>query len=171
MIPEILEIENGQVVININCLTIPELKMLHDKYTDPIPAFTFLYHKYSPKGPYSNAPEEEKDEILIHDFPGEYTLEDPEMIAAIQKMDSFHVTATYQYYLDHKLLLEKLGRFARTAPITTGRDGSINALAMQVRNVGKTISEFKVLEKTVLQELAEMGGRTRGNRKLAYDQE
>ena len=72
--------------------------------------------------------------------------------------------------VNHSILLEKLGSFARTATITTGRDGNLSALGMQIKSVGKTIHEFKSLEKTVLEELGELSGRNRGGKKLAYDQ-
>lgn len=170
MIPEIFDIENGQVVINHNCLAIPELKAVHDKYTDPIPAFNFLHYMYYPKGPYCNTPEEDKEEILLTDFPGEYNLEDEEMINAMTKIESFIMTTSYRYYLDNKILLEKLGKFARTSPITSGRDGNLTALNAQARSTGKTLSEFKVMEKEINKELDEMRIKVRGNKKKAYDQ-
>ncbi|MBK7819468.1 MAG: hypothetical protein IPJ60_19445 [Sphingobacteriaceae bacterium] len=52
-------------------------------------------------------------------------------------------------------MLEKLGTFARNSPITAGREGNINAMISQIKSVGKTIGEFKQLEKTVQQELDE----------------
>lgn len=170
MIPDFFDIEDGKVIININILTIPQLKAVHDEYTDPIPALCFLYYKFAVKGPYCNTPEDELDDVLLIDFIGEYTLEDQVMIDAIVMLTERHVTPTQQYYLDNKCLLEKLGKFARTTPITAGRDGNIMALSAQVRSVGKTITEFKILEKSVLEELAEAKGRTRGDKKLAYDQ-
>ena len=171
MIPDILEIENGRVVVNVNVLTIPALKAVHDEYQDPIPALCYLYYKFAVKGPYCNTPEADIDDVLLTDFPGEYTLEDQAIIDAVKFLTERYVTPTQQYYLDNKCLLEKLGAFARTTSITAGRDGNIMALSQQVRNVGKTITEFKILEKSVLEELAEAKGRTRGDKKLAYDQE
>jgi hypothetical protein len=170
MITKIFDIVNGHVVINHNCLSIPELKAIHDKYEDPVPAFNFLHFKFDPESPYGNMELEEVEDILLKDFPGEYTLEDPEMLAAIEKLEEMYVTPTYRYYQDNKILLEKLGKFARTAEITTGRDGNLSALGQQIKSVGKTIQEFKQLEKVVMQELAEGKGRTRGNKKKAYDQ-
>lgn len=170
MIPDIFDIEKNKVIINANCLLIPELKAVYEKYKNPIPAFSYLYYRYSPKSAYINVPEEEKDDIIMEDFPGEYTLEDDVMINASKKLKTLYITPTYQYYLDNKMLLEKLGKFARDANITTGRDGNIGAFISQVRNVGKTISEFKILEKVVLQELSETNNKIRGNKKLAYDQ-
>lgn len=170
MIPEIFDIQDGKVVINHNVLSIPELKAVHDSYTDPIPPLNFLYYRYAPKGPYCNVPEEDKEEILLTDFPGEYTLEEEVMIAAIQKLESLLVSSTYRYYLDNKVLIEKLGKFAREQPIVAGRDGNINAMQAMVKSVGKTISEFKQLEKIVQQELDELKIKVRGGKHKAYDQ-
>ena len=170
MIPKIFDINNGQVVINHNCLSMPELKAIHDSYEDPIPAFNFLHYKYDVESPYSNIPEDDKDDILINDFPGEYTLEDEVMVEAMKKLEELYITPTYRYYLDNKILMEKLGVFARTASVTTGRDGNIAALQAQVKSVGKTILEFKQLEKIAMQEIEETKGRARGGKKLAYDQ-
>lgn len=170
MIPDIFDIVGDKVVINVNCLLIPQLKAVHEAYKDPLPAFSFLHFMFAPKGPYCNTPEEDIEEVLLLDFPGEYTLEDSIMIEAIKKMETFLDTATYRYYKDNKFLLEKLGKFARETPITAGRDGNITALSSQIRSVGKTITEFKILESTVLKEIAEAKGRTRGGKTLAYDQ-
>lgn len=171
MIIKIFDIVGGQVVINHNCLSIPELKAISEAYPDPIPAFNFLHFRYDIESPYANIPEEEKDDVLLNDFPGEYTLEDDVMIAAMQKLEELYVTPTYRYYLDNKILMEKLGTFARTSPVTSGRDGNVGALQSQLKSVGKTILEFKQLEKVVLQELEETKGRVRGGKKLAYDQQ
>jgi hypothetical protein len=171
MIPEIFDIENGQVIINHNCLSIPELKAVNEKYKNPIPAFNFLHYLNSPKGPYCNVPEEDKEEVLLGDFPGEYTLEDDVMIKAIDRLSVFIDTPSYRYYLDHKFLMEKLGKFARNATISSGRDGNLTALGAQLKSVGKTVQEFKILEKTVLQELEEGSARARGGKRIAYDQQ
>ena len=124
----------------------------------------------SPTGAYCNVPEEDKEEVLLTDFPGEYSTEDEVIIKALEKLKFLYHTPSYQYYLDNKLLLEKLGRFVRTANITAGRDGNITALQSQIKSVGKTIQEFKQLEKTVLQELNEGRARVKGDKRLAYDQ-
>ena len=168
MIPKIFDIELGKVTINENCLLIPEFKALYDHYTDSIPAFSFLHYMFTIDGPYANIPEEEKQDVVLSDFPGEYSLEDDVMIDALKKMKLLFTTPTYRYYLDQKYLLEKLGNFARTTPITAGKDGNINALLSQIRSTSKTINEFKALESMVQKEL-NASRKTRGNKKLAYD--
>ncbi len=170
MIPEIFDVYNNQVVINVNCLTIPEFKDIMDTYEDPIPAFSYLHFMFHPKGPYCNVPEEDKEEVLLQDFPGEYTLEDPVMLAAIDKLQKLTMSPTYRYYMDQKILLEKLGKFGRTEGITAGKDGNLSALVSSMKSTGKTISEFKMLEKIVQQELDEHKARVRGDKRKAYDQ-
>jgi len=172
MLPKFFDVEKGKLVITHNCLAIPELKAIYDKYEDPIPPFNFLHYMYDadPRSPYANLPDTDKEAIILRDFLGDYTLEDEEMINAMKKLELLSVTTTYRYYLDNKILLEKLGRFARTEAVTSGRDGNFSALQSQIKSVGKTILEFKQLEKVVMQELEEAKGRTRGDKKLAYDQ-
>lgn len=170
MIIKFFDIVNGTVVLNHNCLSIPELKAITEAYKDPIPAFNFLHFYYDPESPYANLPEADREEVVLKDYPGEHTLEDEVMINAMKKLSEMYITPTYRYYQDSKILLEKLGKFARTTDITTGRDGNLSALTMQVKSVGKTIQEFKQLEKVVMQELSEGQGRVRGGKKKAYDQ-
>ena len=167
---EFFDIENDQLVLNVNILTVPCLKAIKEHYKDPFPAFTFLYHRFKAKGPYSNEPEDEKDEILLREFPGEYTLEDPVMITAIEWFQT-KITPTYRYYLDNKILMEKLGKYGRDRAISEGRDGNYSAMQNQLKNSGKTIVEFKQLEKVVEQELEDMNkSKNRGNNESSYDE-
>ena len=170
MIPDIFDIQNGVVIVNANILLIPEFKAVHDEYKDPVPALAYLHYRYYPKGPYCNIPEEDKEEILLQDFPGEYTLEDDIMIKAIEKLEALVMSPTYRYYLDNKILLEKMGKFGRDATVTAGRDGNASVLNSQLSKVGKTIQEFKQLEKVVNQEIDEHKISVRGGRRIAYDQ-
>lgn len=164
------DIAGGTVIINHNCLSIPELKAIMDKYEDPIPVFNFLHFYFDLESPYANYAEKERQDLVMNDFPGDYTLEDDEVLAAMKKLEEMYITPTYRYYLDNKILMEKLGAFARNESITAGKDGNLSALSMQLGRVGKTILEFKQLEKVVKDELKEAQGRSRGDKKLAYDQ-
>jgi hypothetical protein len=167
---KMFDIHDGNVVINHNCLVIPELKAITEAYENPIPAFNYLHYLYDIDSPYINMEEDVKEEALLNDFPGEYTLEDEVMLNALKKMEELYITPTYRYYLDNKILMEKLGKFARTAVVSTGRDGNIGALQSQVKSVGKTMMEFKQLEKIAMDEINEGKNRARGGKKLAYDQ-
>ena len=170
MIPHIFDIENGKIVVNVNCLLIPELKAVCDAYKNPIPALSFLHYMFDKKGPYCNVPEEDKEEILLQDFPGEYTLEDDVMLNSLSRLYDLHMTPSYRYYLDNKSLLEKIGRHIRDASITDGSEGNFKELSNNLKFVGNTITQFKTLEKTIMLELEEGASRTIGGRQLSYDQ-
>lgn len=170
MYKEFFDIQDGELVINEHILGIPTLRAVKDAYKDPMPALKFLRHRFDPKGPYADEPEDEKDEILLKEFPGEYTLEDSVMIKAITWFES-KITPTYRYYLDNKILMEKLGAYGRDKVITEGRDGNYSAMQSQLKNSGKTILEFKQLEKVVEQELEEMKkSKNWGDRDSSYDE-
>jgi hypothetical protein len=54
--------------------------------------------------------------------------------------------------------------------ITSGRDGNLAAFNTQIKSVGKTITEFKIMEKEIMKEMDEAKIKVRGDRKKAYDQ-
>lgn len=165
----IFDIDNGKVIINENCLLIPELAAVVEAYENPIPALSYLYYRYDLSSPYANLVELEKEEAILEDYPGEYTTEDDVIIAAGAKLESLCMSPTKRYYLDNKVLLEKLGAFGRDTEVFAGRDGNYTAMLAQIKSVGKTIEEFRQLEKTVEQEIEEESSRARGDARLSYD--
>jgi len=172
MYKEIFDIDNGEIVINEHILNIPVLRAVKDYYKDPLPAFRFLRYRYDPKSPFCDEPEEEKDEIVLRNFPGEYTLEDVVIIDAIQWLEERYVTPTYRYFLDNKRLMEKIGAAGRNEEITFGRDGNFAAMQRQLGTVGKTITEFKQLEKIVEMEIEEMSkSKNRGTQETGFGED
>lgn len=169
-IRDLFDIENDEIIINEHILNIPKLRAVKDAYKNSMPAFKFLRYRYDLKGPYADLPEDEKEDSILKDFPGEYTLEDDCMLSAIEWLDSL-ITPIQRYYLDCKILMEKMGKFGRTEGITSGRDGNASVLQQQLKGAGKVILEFKQLEKVVEQELEELGkARTRGSQSRGYDE-
>lgn len=169
MTPKIFDIQNGNIIINEECLLIPELKAVVDYYDDPIPALSYLYFMYNPSSSYINYPEHEKEDFIISDYPGDYTTEDDVIIDAARKLESLYMTPTYRFYLDNKILLERLGEYGRNASITAGKDGNYSAVQSQIKGVGKMITEFKQLEEVVKKELEENNISVRGQKRTAYD--
>src|SRR5688500_16705925 len=99
---KIFEIENDKVVPSIEAFTIPELKSVMKAYEDPIPALCFLYYKCTPSSAYSHLSESEKEDVLLQDFAGGYTLEDEVIIKAEQKLNQLMLTPTRNFYLNAK---------------------------------------------------------------------
>lgn len=169
MIIKIFDIENGKLIVNENVLAIPELKAVYEGYEDPYPALLFLNFLCNPTSPYSQLPEDLKEEAVLNDYPGEYTVEDEVIINAVEKLKNLWTTPSYRYYLDNKKLLETLGKFASTASVRdTDKGGNLSNLLSQLNNLAKTMTSFKQFEKMVEDELQTT--RVRGNQFQAYDQ-
>lgn len=172
MIPQIFDIEDNKVIINVNILTIPELKAVYDYYEDEetrMNAFNFIRHMTDPYGAYNQLSDEDREETLLYDFPGNYSPEDQVIIQAIEKLKKLYMSPTYQFYLDNKALLYRLGEYARTASVDDSKkDGNLSELLNMVKSAGKTITEFAILEKQAEKELQKV--RMRGNRYIAYDE-
>lgn len=163
-------VENGEVIINEHILNIRVFRDLKEAYKDPMPAFKFLRYKYDPESPFFGVPEEQKDEVLMSEFPGEYTLEDLAMVAAIEWIEG-KITPKQRYLIHCKHLLEKLGDYGVTTDIDSGRDGNISAFLTQVRTMGKTVAEFAQVEKIVELELEEIKSRNRGNASTGFGED
>lgn len=163
-------IEHDEIVLNEHILMIPKFRAIKEAYKDPMPAFKFLRYKYDMRGPYSDLLEEEKEDTLLKDFPGEYTLEDKVMLEVIEWLDSL-MTPTERYYVGNKRLLEKTVQYFDEQPITEGRDGNIGAIQKQLAAVGKTIMEFKKLQLELHKEIDEFNKPTnRGSQESGYDE-
>jgi hypothetical protein len=168
MIPKIFDIENNKLVINEHILSIPELKKVYEKYDDPIPALLFLRNMTDPEGPYNQLDEFDKEDAILYDFPGEYTTEDDEIIAALAKLKSLNTSETYRYYLANKELLDKLSRYATSVDVTDGKNGNLPELIALVKSTGKTIQEYNILKKETERELKKL--KARGGEHFSYDE-
>lgn len=164
---QILDLENDKVVPNINCYTIPELKAVMKEYEDPIPALCYLYYKTTPTSAYAHLSDDEREEVLLQDFAGGYTLEDDVMIKAEEKLNKLMLTPTRNFYLNCKIGLEKVGTYMATQQITEGKDGNFSTISMNLTRVGKMIQEFKQLEKLYEEETK---SNIRGGGTAAYDE-
>lgn len=167
---KIFDISEGIIIVNEECLLIPELKNVVDYYSNPIPALSYLYFMYDPSSAYNNRPAEEKEDSVLEDYPGEYTTEDDVIIAAGEKLKKLYTTPTLRFYLDNKILLEKIGKYGRDNEVTAGKDGNYSAMQSQLKSVGTTIEQFKKLEETVQKEMEELNMSIRGNKRTAYDE-
>lgn len=164
---EIFDIENDKVVINVNCLMIPELKAVNDFYEDPMPVFCFLHYYTNPRSAYNNLDEEERESSILYDYPGEYTLEDEVIESAIRKLQKLNTTPTMKLLESGKIGLERLSTYIRTQEITSGRDGNMNTYLASLKSISQINKEFKALEKQAEDEVQSQG---RGGVNWSYDE-
>lgn len=163
---KIFDIHESQVVINENCLLIPELRVLHESYENPIPVFCFVHYMTDPLGPYGNIAADLREEILFEDYPGDYTLEDEALYNAIRKLHKLYETPTMRLKNNAEKGLETLSTYLGSAVIRDDdKGGNLNAFNTALSKIGKISQEFRTLEKQVEDEM-----RVRGDKNLGYDE-
>lgn len=163
----LFDIENEKVVISPNVLLIPEFKTIVDKYEDYIPALSYIYFMSSPHSPYSDVPERDKQQIVSEDVGGDFGLEDDEIEEAIKKAEFLYTTPTRRFFINAKKGLETLGDYLGSTQISEGKDGNFSAFGMAYTRIGKTIQEFKILEKEYTEEIT---SNIRGGHDIGYDE-
>ena len=163
---KIFDIHEDQVVINEHCLLIPELKEIYDTYEDPIPVFSYLYFMTDPSSPYSNLPEDAREDIVIDDYPGDYTTEDPAVRNAYNKLLSLYETPTRRVFLAAKKNLESLAHYLSTTEVVDGKDGNLGEVFRIQTGLPKIVAGFKDLERIKNDE----ENSARGGAELGYDE-
>lgn len=162
---KIFDISEGKVTINENVLLIPELKAIVDNYEDPIPPLCFVHYMTDPLGPYANLPTSQKEEIILEDYDGDYTVDDEPIYKAIEKLNKMYETPSMSLLRDAKVGLETLGNHLRVSRITEGKEGNFAGFIAALKSIGKISQEFRMLEKEVEEEL-----RIRGGGEIGYDE-
>lgn len=163
---KVFDLNEGVVVINPNCLLIPELKAIYDQYDDPIPAFCFVHFTCDPFGPYANLSDSQKEEVILDDYPGEYTLEDECMFKAVEKIKTLYETPSMELRRNARVGLKTLGDYLAKASIRDeDKGGNLGTFNTALKSIAKINQEFRTLDRDVEEEF-----RIRGGGQIGYDE-
>ncbi len=161
----IFDITEGHVVINENCLLIPELKKIIDTYEDPIPVLGFLHFSTDPKSPYGNLPEEEREEMILADYPGDYTTDDEPVYKAVEKLKKLYETPSMRGRRKALVAYDNLMDYMEKASITEGRDANLPGILNTLKSIRGINKELRAFEQDVEEEL-----KVRGQGNVGYDE-
>lgn len=167
---QIITIKDNKVVPDINVLTIPELKVLYDKFDgeDRNLLFTYLYHLYEPTSPYQSVPENEREERVRKDFRGNFKPNfDKDILKAKEKLEELTWSPTKDLLEGLKINLKNISMFLKTVEVDAGRDGNLTQLTSLHKSVKDLIKNFKATEQEFMLETQ----KNRGNSKKAIDEE
>jgi hypothetical protein len=117
--------------------------------------------------PFFHTPDLDKEELILSQIDAKFSVEDPEINAALVFCQRLYETPTYRAYKGMASMLDRLARYMETTTITAGRDGNINSLVAAAKNFDQIRASFKGVYKD-LQE--EQSSRVRGGIGMAYDQ-
>lgn len=167
---KLLEIENKTVKPTEHCHTINWLKVIMDKWPeDAVKIYAYIFYLACPseENPYFNLPEQDKEETIIQDLGIEFSLEEDEIINAINNAIKLYETPTLRAYMGIKMALDNMAEYMGSTTITGGRDGNI----AQIRQVAKDFDAIRQSYKGVAKDLeAEQESHVRGGQDLGYDQ-
>lgn len=162
---KVFDINEGKITVNESCLLIPELKVICEEYKDPIPVLCFVHFMTDPLSPYANLGDDKKLEVVLEDYPGEYTMDDEPVFKAMDKLIQLYETPTMRLLKKARIGLETLGDYLGTASISDGKDGNSATFQSALKSIGKISQEFKALEREVEEEL-----QVRGGSQIGYDE-
>jgi hypothetical protein len=171
MIVKLFDIQNGKVIPTEHCYTLKALKMVMDNYPDDyIKIYQYLFYMTCPNpdlNPFFYTPDLDKESLILEQIDAEFSTEDQDIFIALQFCQKMYETPTSRAYKGIASMLDRLGRYMETTPITHGRDGNITALVNAAKNYEAIRASFKGAYKD-LQE--EQSSRVRGGIGMAYDQ-
>jgi len=171
MIVKLFDIQNGKVIPTEHCYTLKALKMIMDNYPDNyIKIYQYLFYMTCPNpdlNPFFYTPDLDKESLILDQIEADFSTEDEDIYIALQFCQRMYETPTSRAYKGIASMLDRLGRYMETTPITHGRDGNITALVNAAKNYEAIRASFKGAYKD-LQE--EQSSRVRGGIGMAYDQ-
>jgi hypothetical protein len=171
MIVKLFDIQNGKVIPTEHCYTLKALKVVMDNYPDDyLKIYQYLFYMTCPNpdlNPFFYTPDLDKESLILEQIDAEFSTEDQDIFIALQFCQRMYETPTSRAYKGIASMLDRLGRYMETTPITHGRDGNITALVNAAKNYEAIRASFKGAYKD-LQE--EQSSRVRGGIGMAYDQ-
>lgn len=171
MIVKLFDIQNGKVIPTEHCYTLKALKVVMDNYPDNyIKIYQYLFYMTCPNpdlNPFFYTPDLDKEPLILDQIEADFSTEDEDIYIALQFCQRMFETPTSRAYKGIASMLDRLGRYMETTPITDGRDGNITALVNAAKNYEAIRTSFKGAYKD-LQE--EQSSRVRGGIGMAYDQ-
>jgi hypothetical protein len=145
--------------------------MVMDNYPDNyIKIYQYLFYMTCPNpdlNPFFYTPDLDKESLILDQIEADFSTEDEDIYIALQFCQRMYETPTSRAYKGIASMLDRLGRYMETTPITHGRDGNITALVNAAKNYEAIRASFKGAYKD-LQE--EQSSRVRGGIGMAYDQ-
>lgn len=167
---KLFDIEGGVVKPTAHCQLINWLKVIQEKFPDnSLKIYAYIFYMACPneENPYFNYKEEVRESIVIKDLDIDFSLEEDEIIEALEKATSMYETPTIRAYKAVSTMLDKMATYMEETEITAGRDGNITALIRMVKEFDGIRQSFKGVARDLKEEQQTS---VRGGQDLAYDQ-
>lgn len=168
---KLFDIQNGKVIPSEHCYTLSFLKTIIENFPiDYIKIYTYLFYMTCPNpdlNPFFDIPEQDKEELILKELNADFSVEDDDILKALDMCKKMYETPTYRAYQGIKITLDNLARVLATETPTFGRDGSATDLLKIAKEFDGVRQSFKGVYKDLLEE---QQSTVRGGQNLAYDQ-
>jgi hypothetical protein len=161
---QVILIEGEKLIINENILSIPELKKVYDKFKEPNRSlvFCYLHYLYDVNSPFLNLPETEREEKVRQVYKGDYKPNfDPDIIAAKEVLAELNYSPVRDMLEGLKININRISTFLKTAPVETGRDGSLSEMIRLQKEAQSMLKNYKAVEAEFLTEASKVRGKGR----------
>lgn len=172
MIPKIIEVRNGEVIYNVNVLSLEPLKTLVDNYPreEHMLMLKVLYYYFPSEDnaykAFVNVEEEVRlDKIISHFKADSLNLKlNADFTRAFDFLEDKYVTTSWKFYLGSKTNMEQLIVWAKTS-VTDGIGGNATSKMQLSDKMLNMFNKHEELEDAVKKSLT----KARGNKKIAKD--
>lgn len=167
---DIFELKDNQVIIKTAALTIPEFKKIWDgdkskAKNEAFKEFAYIYHCVNYNSPYSNFPEDKKEESIINDIindkkwkPSKETKEAKEKYIAITQTSKQRLLESAKYKID------EIAKYLKDTPLDENSSKSILEI---FKSISTTVKNFDEIENAVKKESEQNSTRRRGGNSTA----
>lgn len=166
----LFDIENGNIIPTEHCYTLQGLKAVMEEYPqDYMSVYAYLFYMSCPNpelNPFFDAPEEEREELILKEVGGNFSTEDDVVIEALNLCKKLYETPTARAYRSIQKAIDNMSKVLATEVPTFGRDGSAAGLLRIMEKFDAIRQSFKGVYKDLQEEQQSI---TRGGQRRAYD--
>lgn len=166
---DIFDISGKTVVVNINCLLIPELKKVYENYKDDyLSVFSYLHYMTSTSSPYSNLESNKKEAYILRDFPGTYEPGHKLIVEALEKITELQTLPEDRLFEAAKDATDRLSHILTDQSQSITDIKELKILMEILSKVGSVADNLEITRKK--RDEARARGKSKGNKSIAYDQ-
>lgn len=165
----LFDFSNNKIIPGTVCYMIPELIAIREQFPNSyLKVYHYIFGMTCTDGtlsPYVNLPEDTRDEVVLRDSGIEESLEDPYIIAAVEKCHKLYETPVLRAFKGAKKMLDKVAKFLDDTEISTGKEGNASEIRAMMKELPDYWNNYKKWESILKEEQAV----ARGRAKISYD--
>ena len=146
MEPQILDYEDGRLLVTKEAYMIPETRALIEKYEKDVePYLAYLHLMTWLRSPYRAFDINDREENVIFDVTqtvGNFDIDEPLLKPALEKLIKMNTTALTSFFLEVEQELHRMRVYLRDNPISDGREGNLADRFRILKEAGAIVASY-----------------------------